>query len=114
MDVTGEFLNKGIECDIKTREFKMYPASSEIALELMVDFDSRALQKVQYKEGDVISVVQFRSTSLDVDWSNPINTDFENMIDSKDRELFGAFPKWFVWRMTVDLGQVITCCPVCS
>ena len=22
MDVTGEFLNKGIECDIRTREFK--------------------------------------------------------------------------------------------
>ena len=43
MDVTGEFLNRGIECDIKTREFRMYPSSSEIALELMVDFDSRAL-----------------------------------------------------------------------
>ena len=43
MDVTGEFLNKGIECDIKMREFKMYPGSSEIALELMADFNSRAL-----------------------------------------------------------------------
>ena len=43
MDVTGEFLNKGIECDIKTREFKMYPSSSIVTLELMVDFDSRAL-----------------------------------------------------------------------
>ena len=43
MDVTGEFLNKGIECDIKMREFKMYPSSSEIALEFMVDFVSRAL-----------------------------------------------------------------------
>ena len=43
MDVTGEFLNRGIACDIKTREFKMYPSSSEIALELMVDSDSRAL-----------------------------------------------------------------------
>ena len=43
MDVAGEFLNRGIEFDIKTREFKMYPSSSEIALELMVDFDSRAL-----------------------------------------------------------------------
>ena len=95
MDVTGEFLNKGIECDIKTREFKMYPASSEIALELMVDFDSRALQRVQYKKGDVIGVVQFRRTSLGVDQSNLINKDFENMIDSEDREFFGAFPKWF-------------------
>ena len=38
MDVTGEFLNKGIECDIKTREFKMYPSSSMVALELMVRF----------------------------------------------------------------------------
>ena len=38
-------------------------------------------------------MVQFRSTSLDVDQSNPINKDFENMIDNK--ELFGAFPEWF-------------------
>ena len=96
MDFTGEFLNRGIECDIKTREFKMYPSSSEIALELMVDFDSRSLQWVQYKEGDVIGVVQFRSRSLNIDQSNPINKDFENMIDSEDGELFGAFPKWFV------------------
>ena len=43
MDVTGEFLNKGIECNIKTREFKMYPSSLTVALELMVDFDSEAL-----------------------------------------------------------------------
>ena len=43
MDVTGEFFNRRIECDIKMREFKMYPSSSEIALELMVDFDSRTL-----------------------------------------------------------------------
>ena len=43
MDVTGEFLNKGIECSIKTREFKMYPSSPMVALELMVDFDSRVL-----------------------------------------------------------------------
>ena len=95
MDVTGEFLNRGIECKIKMREFKMYPSSPEIALELMVDFDSRALHQVQYKEGDVIGVVQFRSTSLDVDQSNPVNKDFENMIDNEDRELFGAFPEWF-------------------
>ena len=95
MDVTGEFLNKGIECDIKTREFKMYPSSSMVTLELMVEFDSRALQWVQYSEGDVIGVVQFRSTTLDVDWSNPVNKDFENMIDSDDRELFRAFPEWF-------------------
>ena len=95
MDVTSEFLNKGIGCNIKMRKFKMYPDSPEIALELMVDFDSRTLQRVQFKEGDVIGVVQFRSTSLYVDWSNPINKDFENMIDSEDGELFGAFPKWF-------------------
>ena len=43
MDVTGEFLNKGIECDIKTREFKMYPSSLMVTLELMVEFDSRVL-----------------------------------------------------------------------
>ena len=95
MDVTGEFLNRGIECSIKTREFKVYLSSSEIALELMVDFDSRALRRIQYKGGDVIGVVQFRSTSLDVKQSNPINKDFENMIDNGDRELFGAFPEWF-------------------
>ena len=52
MDVTGEFLNKGIECDIKTREFKMYPSSLIVTLELMAEFDSRALQWVQYREGD--------------------------------------------------------------
>ena len=51
MDVTGKFLNRGIECNIKAREFKMYPSSLEIALELMVDFDSRALCRVQYKGG---------------------------------------------------------------
>ena len=95
MDVTGEFLNKGIECNIKTREFKMYPSSSKIALELMVDFDSGALWQVQYREGEVIGVVQFRSMSLDIDQSNPVNKDFENMIDSEDGELFGAFPEWF-------------------
>ena len=33
--------------------------------------------------------------SLNIDQSNPVNKDFENMIDSKDRQLFGAFPKWF-------------------
>ena len=87
--------NRGIECKIKTREFKMYPSSPEIALELMVDFDSRALCWVQYKEGDVIGVVQFRSTSLDIDQSNPVNKYFENMIDNEDGELFGAFPEWF-------------------
>ena len=43
MDVTGEFLNKGVECSIKTREFKMYPGSPMVALELMVEFNSRAL-----------------------------------------------------------------------
>ena len=95
MDVTGELLNRGIECNIKMREFKMYPSSPEIALELMVDFDSRALHQVQYKEGDVIGVVQFRSMTLDVNQSNPINKDFENMIDNEDGELFGAFPEWF-------------------
>ena len=95
MDVTGEFPNRGIECSIKTRELKVYPSSSEIALELMVDFDTRALCRVQYKGGDEIGVVQFRSTSLDVEQSNTINKDFENMIDNGDGELFGAFPEWF-------------------
>ena len=114
MDVTGEFLNRGIECKIKTRESKMYPSSPEIALELMVDFDSRALCWVQYKEGDVIEVVQFRSTSLDVDQSNPINKDFENMIDNEDGELFRASLNGLLWKMTVDLNQVTTPCPVCS
>ena len=33
--------------------------------------------------------------SLNIDQSNPVNKDFENMIDSKDKELFGAFPEWF-------------------
>ena len=40
-------------------------------------------------------MVQFRSTALDINQSNPVNKDFENMIDSEDGELFGAFPKWF-------------------
>ena len=44
----------------------------------------------------MIGVVQFRSTSLDVKQSNPINKDFETMIDNGNRELFGAFPEWFV------------------
>ena len=39
--------------------------------------------------------MQFRSTTLDVNWSNPVNKDFENMIDSEDGELFGTFPEWF-------------------
>ena len=95
MDITGEFLNKGIECDIRTREFKVYVSSPIVALMLMVDFNSKALQRVQYKEGDVIGVVQFRSTSLDVEQSNPVNKDFENMINSDDDKLFGAFPEWF-------------------
>ena len=43
----------------------------------------------------MIGVVQFRSMSLDVEQSNPINKDFENMINSDDNELFGAFPEWF-------------------
>ena len=73
-------LHKGIECDIKTREFKMYPSSLIVTLELMVDFDSRALRWVQYREGDVIGVVQFRSTTLDIDQSNPVNKDFENKL----------------------------------
>ena len=77
MDVTGEFLNRGIECKIKTREFKMYPSSPEIVLELMVDFDSGALCWVQYKECDVTGVVQFRSMSLDVNQSNPVNKDLK-------------------------------------
>ena len=95
MDVTGEFLNKGIECNIRTRELKAYVSSPIVALMLMVDFNSKALRRVQYKEGDVIGVGQFRSTSLDVEQSNPINKDFENMINSDDNELFGAFPEWF-------------------
>ena len=61
----------------------------------MVDFNSKALRRVQYKEGDVIGVVQFRSMSLDIEQSNPVNKDFENMINSDDNELFGAFPEWF-------------------
>ena len=40
-------------------------------------------------------MVQFRSTTLDVDQSNPVNKDFENLIDSDDGELFRAFPEWF-------------------
>ena len=43
----------------------------------------------------MIGVIQFRSTSLDVEQSNPINKDFENMINSDDDELFEAFPEWF-------------------
>ena len=43
MDITGEFLNKGIECDIRTREFKAYASSPLVALTLMVDFNSKAL-----------------------------------------------------------------------
>ena len=43
MDVTGEFLNKGIECDIRTREFKAYVSSPLVALTLMVDFNLKAL-----------------------------------------------------------------------
>ena len=95
MDVTGEFLNKGIECDIRTREFKAYVGSPLVALTLMVDFNLKALRRVEYKEGDVIGVVQFRNTSLEVEHSNPINKDFENLINSDDDELFGAFPEWF-------------------
>ena len=53
------------------------------------------MQRLQYKEGDIIGVVQFRRASLDVDQSNPINKDFENMIDKEEGELFGAFPEWF-------------------
>ena len=44
MDITGEFLNKGIECDIRTREFKAYVSSPTVALMLMVDFNSKALR----------------------------------------------------------------------
>ena len=40
-------------------------------------------------------MVQFRSASLDVDQSNPVNKDLENMIGKEDGELFGAFPEWF-------------------
>ena len=43
MDITGEFLNKGIECDIRTQEFKAYVSSPRVALMLMVDFNSKAL-----------------------------------------------------------------------
>ena len=43
MDITGEFLNKGIECNIRTREFKVYVSSPIVALMLMVDFNSKAL-----------------------------------------------------------------------
>ena len=43
----------------------------------------------------MIGVVQFRSTSLDIEQSNPVNKDFDNMINSDDDELFGAFPEWF-------------------
>ena len=43
----------------------------------------------------MIGVVQFRNTSLDVEQSNPVNKDFENLINSDDDELFGAFPEWF-------------------
>ena len=91
----------------------MYLSSSEIALELMVDFNSRALHRVQYKGGDVIGVMQFRSTSLDVKQSNPVNKDFENMIDNGDRELFGTFPEWFAVENDCR-SQVMTLCPVCS
>ena len=51
MDVTWEFLNKGIECEIKTKEFQMYPCSPTTATAIMVDFDSKVLQRLQYKEG---------------------------------------------------------------
>ena len=30
-----------------------------------------------------------------MDQSNPVNKDFENMIDKEEGELFGAFPEWF-------------------
>ena len=43
----------------------------------------------------MIGVVQFRNTSLEVEHSNPVNKDFENLINSDDDELFGAFPEWF-------------------
>ena len=43
----------------------------------------------------MIGVVQFRSMSLDIEQSNPINKDFDNMINSDNDELFGAFPEWF-------------------
>ena len=33
--------------------------------------------------------------SLNVNQSNTVNKDFENMIDSEDGELFGALSKWF-------------------
>ena len=47
MDVTGEFLNKGIECKIKTREFQMYPCSPTTATDIMVNFDSKAFVQSQ-------------------------------------------------------------------
>ena len=34
----------------------------------------------------MIGVVQFRSTLLDIEQSNPINKDFDNMINSDDDE----------------------------
>ena len=40
-------------------------------------------------------MVQFRSTTLNVDRSNPVNEDFESLIDSDDGELIRACPEWF-------------------
>ena len=62
----------------------------------------------------MIGVVQFRSTSLDVEQSNPVNKDFENMINSDDDEFLELFQNGSPMRMIVDLGLAIICYPPCN
>ena len=89
-------LIRGLNVTFEPGSLRAYVSSPLVALTLMVDFNLKAFgEGVEYKEGDVIGVVQFRNMSLEVEHSNPVNKDFENLINSDDDELFGAFPKWF-------------------
>ena len=55
--------------------------------------------------------MQFRRASLDVDQSNPVNKDFENMIDKEEGELFQNV---LLQMMIFDPGQVMTLSTVCN
>ena len=95
MDILGEFLNKGITAQIRTREFKSYPPSTEVAFITMIDFDSAACQRYTVEKDTTIGVVQFRDPDIKVTQSYPLNEDQDLLAHMDEDELFGAFPEWY-------------------
>ena len=55
-------LIRGLSATFEPGNSRLMQVPTLVALMLMVHFNLKALQRVAYAEGDVIGVVQFRST----------------------------------------------------